>query len=228
MLSIIVPTHNEEKRIRATLLAVAGFLEKKRLPYEVIVVDDGTDATTGIVLALGKKNRKIRFIHFPLRLGKGGAVVEGFKAAKGDAVIYDADAATPPGEIPKLVEGLKKADVVVGSRKLPGSVVHGLSFTRRVASACFSTLASALFGLGIRDTQCGFKAVRRAACKKLVPQFVSKGFEWDVELLARAKRAGMRISEVPIEWFQRGGGTVRARDVWKMFWGLLALRKTLG
>ncbi len=227
MLSIIIPTHDEEKRIKGTLFLLIDFLEKNRAAYEIIVVDDGTDKTASIVAGLGKTNKKIRLLHFPSRLGKGGAVVEGMRVAKGDAVIYDADASTPPSEIPKLVKGLRKADVVAGSRKLPDSVVHGLPLTRAVASAVFSFLANLFFSLGVKDTQCGFKAVRRAACKKLVHGFVSRGFEWDVELLARAKRSGMKILEVPVEWTHRGGTTLRMKDVWKMFWGLVALKKTL-
>jgi len=227
MLSIIIHTHNEEKRIEETLRLLERFLDEKRINYEIIVVDDGTDKTAEIVATQGKANEKIRLLHFPSRLGKGGAVVEGFKAAKGDAVIYDADASTPPSEIPKLVEGLKKADVVVGSRKLRESSVRGLPLARAVASAGFSFLANLFFNLGVKDTQCGFKAVRRTAYKKLVPEFVSKGFEWDVELLVRAKKSGMKILEIPIEWTYRGGTTLRLKDVWKMFWGLVALKKIL-
>jgi len=227
MLSVIIPTHNEEKRITPTLRLLSDFLEKKYPAYEIIVVDDGTDATAEIVKKIGKHDGKIRRLHFPRRLGKGGAIMQGMRTARGDAVIYDADSSVPAHEIPKLVEGLGKADVAVGSRKLPGSVVRGLPFERKVTSAAFSLLTRILFNTGVRDTQCGFKAIRRQASKKLLPLLVSRGFEWDVELLARAKQKGMRILEVPVEWSHRGGSTLEPKDVWKMFLGLLALRKTL-
>jgi len=228
MISIIVPTHNEEKRIRGTLLLLEDFLENKRVDYEVIVVDDGSDATAAIAGKIARKNKRFQVLRFEKRQGKGGAIMRGMKAAKGDVVIYDADASAPAREILKLIEGLAKAAIVVGSRKLPDSLVHGVPPVRLVTSALFSLIVRILFNLGVRDTQCGFKAIRKAAVKKLLPQLKSTGFVWDVELLARAKNNKMRVLEVPIEWTFRAGGTMRPLDTLKMLYDLLALRKSLG
>ena len=228
MLSIIVPTHNEEKRIRGTLLLLEDFLEGRGTAYEIIVVDDGTDSTAEIAGRIAKKNKKIRVVHLEKRQGKGGAVMLGMREAKGDSIIYDADASAAPREIPKLAEGLKKADLVVGSRKVPSSVAVGMPLERVVTSAVFSFLVRLLFNLGVKDTQCGFKAIRKEAAKKLVRQVKSTGFVWDVELIARAKKNGLKVVEVPIEWTYRAGGTIKPLDTLVMLKDLLALRRSLG
>lgn len=231
MLSIIIPTHNEEKRVEPTLRALLSFLKHAHFNYEIVVVDDGTDATSEIVrqFAEENENKRIKLMHFPKRLGKGGAVKKGFLAARGDCLLYDADASTPPNEIPKLVEGLKTHEIVVGSRYAPGARAR-IQFHRRLAAKAFNALANALFALGVSDTQCGFKALRARAAKTLARELVHTGFEFDVELLARAKKHGFRVKEVAIEWRHVAGGPLEKsflevlKTAFKMLFGLVKLR----
>ncbi len=231
MLSVIIPTHNEEKRVKATLEALLKFLLKLRKPFELIVVDDGEDRTLYTVAEfVHDKRNHLRLLHFNERLGKGGALVKGIREAKGEDIItYDADGAVPPKEIPRMLHALEKYDVVIGSRALEKAVIVGrVPLRRRFASRSFNVLVNLLFRLGVRDTQCGFKGMKRKKVLSLLPQFKRRGFEWDVELLVKAKRAGLSIHEIPVEWRHKKEGKVVLRDVARMLKGVLALKKEIG
>jgi glycosyltransferase involved in cell wall biosynthesis len=238
--TILIPTHNEARRVHATLAQIATFLhrpETGRWNFDVLVMDDGTDSTAsdceGAATAL---NLPLRVIHSNRRLGKGGAVAQGIREAKGEIVVmYDADASTAPKEIPRLLEplyahfGKTRADISVGSRHAPGAKIGGVRKpTRQFASRGFRALTKSLFGLPLRDTQCGFKAFRKTpAFMRVVNETLATGFEWDVEILARAHRAGLPIAEVPIEWQDKAGSTVTPRDVWRMLNGIVAIHRRL-
>ncbi len=236
MLSIIIPTHNEAKRIRPTLEALTRFLRAKKTVFELVVVDDGTDATSEIVREFGEENSwlKLKLMHFPKRLGKGGGVKKGLEAARGEAlVVYDADAATPPSEIPKALEALKTSEVVIGSRAAQGAVVRGVAPHRSASSRVFNALVRLLFGLRFSDTQCGFKAFKKKPGKILARELTHSGFEFDVELLYRAKKHGFLIKEIPVRWKHVPGGPLEAgvfgvfKTALEMVWGLLKLRMEL-
>lgn len=228
MFTILIPTHNEENRIEETLEALFFFLSKhyRKVDFEVIIVDDGSDRTSHKVKEFGKDGGRIRFYHFPERLGKGAALMAGFRRARGSVIItYDADGAIPPREIPKMLEELRKFDLVIGSRSHPQSDIYGkVPFRRRIASLSFNTLVNLLFGLNVKDTQCGFKGIRISAVKKLLPLLKLKGFEWDVELIAKAKRHGFSISEIGIEWHHKKEGKVKVGDTINMLRGILRLK----
>ncbi|MBU1197139.1 glycosyltransferase [Candidatus Micrarchaeota archaeon] len=231
MFSIVIPTHNEEKRIHDTLEKLLKFLHRFRKPYEIIIVDDGHDRTLDIVSEfVHVKRNHVQLLRFNHRQGKGKALVEGMKKAKGDAIItYDADGAAPPKEIPKLLKELKRSDVVIGSRALEHAVIVGtVPNRRRIASKSFNTLIDFLFQLGVKDTQCGFKGIKRNKILPLLNQFKQHGFEWDVELLLRAKKAGLRIKEIPIEWHHKKEGKVVYRDVMRMLKGVVKLKREMG
>jgi glycosyltransferase involved in cell wall biosynthesis len=228
MFSIIIPTHNEENRIEATLEGLFFFLDRhyKKKEFEVIIIDDGSDRTKEKILEFRNGAHEIKFFHYPVRMGKGAALMEGFKKANGKFVItYDADGAIPPKEIPKLLSELEKYDIVIGSRHIKSSDIYGrIPIRRRFASFSFNTLVNLLFSLKIRDTQCGFKGIRKAAARKLVPLMKLKGFEWDVELLVKAKHHGFKIAEIGIEWHHKKEGKVKISDTAKMLSGILKLK----
>ncbi|MFH0971946.1 MAG: dolichyl-phosphate beta-glucosyltransferase [Candidatus Micrarchaeota archaeon] len=228
MFTLLIPTHNEENRIGETIEALFYYLTKhyQKKEFEVLIIDDGSDRTQQKVREFQSGIGKIRLFHFPHRLGKGGALMEGFKKAKGEFIItYDADGAIPPREIPKMLAELKKFDLVIGSRSHPDSDIYGrVPLRRRFASFSFNTLVNLLFNLRIRDTQCGFKGIRKKAAMKLVPLMNLNGFEWDVELLAKAKRHGMLIREIGIEWHHKKEGKVKFSDTAKMLAGIMRLK----
>lgn len=228
MLSIIIPTHNEEKRIEGTLLELISFLKKNKVKSELIISDDSRDNTLEIVKRIvGREGVACKMLHFKKRMGKGKAVTLAMKKAHWNALLYDADGSTPSNQIPKLLNALKECDVAIGSRSLPASAVKGVSLQRRIASKVFNFLVNLLFSLGIRDTQCGFKLIKKSAVKKLVPLLKTRGFEWDVELLWKAKRLGFRVCEIPIKWQFKGEGTIKGIPVktgLQMIAGLVRIR----
>mgnify|MGYP001571241496 CR=1 FL=1 len=232
MFSVIIPTHNEEKRIYATLARLLSFLRTNYAArFEVIVIDDGIDSTEKIVsrFAAQKKNN-LSLRHFSTRIGKGGAIMKGIRFARGQfCITYDADAAVPPKEIPGMLDALKSSDIVVGSRAVENAVIVGrVPLRRRFASRAFSLVVGFLFRLGVRDTQCGFKGFRRKRILPLLPRLHRTGFEWDVELLVKAKKAGLRLKEIPVEWHHKKEGKVVLRDVGRMLEGVLALKREIG
>jgi dolichyl-phosphate beta-glucosyltransferase len=233
VLTLIVPAYNESRRILPTLEQLTRELRALRLDYDVLVVAEGKDDTAQKVDRYARtRDARVRLATSAERLGKGGALALGMSLARGDVVFFDADAAMPAREIPKLLAGLERSDVVVGSRYLPESRASGITPFRLLASRIFNLLARVLFGLPLSDTQCGYKALRAEAVRKLLARpFFSRGWEWDIELLHRARSHGMSLAEVPIEWRHVPGGPLEEgrlagvfKTGWKMFWGVLRLR----
>lgn len=231
MLSIIIPTHNEENRIVKTLKQLLSWLDSQKLSYEIIIVDDSWDSTPKIIEFEKRKNKRIHFYHFSGRRGKGFALTQGFKKASGEiAVMYDADGSTPAFEIKKLIEALKHADVAIGSRKVFGANAEQPLLRRQLSSKAFNLLVNSLFHLGIKDTQCGFKAFTKRVYKKLALQIKSTGFEWDVEALARSKKLGFKLVEVGVCWRHKKGGSIQGFPMQtglKMLAGIAKMKKSL-
>jgi len=220
--SLVIPAYNEEHRIAPLFGMITGF------SGELIVVCDGTDRTAEVVegIALHRPDLTIRCLRFDHRLGKGGGVIEGLKAARAPLVgFFDADGSTGIGEMLRLFSATAAADGAIGSRWVDGSkltVRQGL--LRRMESRGFNLLIRVLFGLSYNDTQCGAKVFKKTAIDTVLPAMVSRGFEFDVELLWRLKNAGYSVIEVPIEWQNKGDSRVEKRDMIRMLSGLLKVR----
>ncbi|WP_214041587.1 dolichyl-phosphate beta-glucosyltransferase [Methanoculleus sp.] len=220
--TLVIPAYNEERRIRSLLKDISGFAG------DFVFVCDGTDATPEIIgsFADDHPSLRIRCLTFPARLGKGGGVVAGMKAAATPFVGYmDADGSTSLSEMERLFDCLATADGAIGSRWVPGSVLTvRQGFRRRVESRLFNLLVRLLFGLDYQDTQCGAKAFRKEALDAVLPFIRSTGFEFDVELLWRLRRNGYRVVEVPITWENRDESKVMTSDAKEMLRGMLRLR----
>lgn len=220
--SLVIPAYNEEKRIRSLLEDISGF------PGDLIFVCDGTDATPAVIGAFADDHPslRIRCLTFPARLGKGGGVVAGMKAASTPFVGYmDADGSTSLSEMGRLFDRLATVDGAIGSRWVPGSVLTvRQGFRRRAESRLFNLLVRLLFGLDYRDTQCGAKAFRKEALDTVLSSIRSIGFEFDVELLWRLRQSGYRVEEVPITWENRDESKVGASDAKEMLLGMVRLR----
>lgn len=203
--SIVIPAYNEEERIGDALAGCLPFFKKYNL--EIIVIADGTDNTPSIVERWSRENGCVRLLRSPERLGKGGAVRWGLGEAGGDAVGFmDADGAVEAGEFEKLLRELDRFEGAIASRRLPGSRALGPEAqSRRFFRWVFNRIANRLFGLGIRDTQCGAKVFRRDALRAVLPGLVCTGFEFDVELLWRFQRAGYTLREVPVSYRPKRG-----------------------
>ncbi len=231
MLSIIIPTYNEEKRIERTLGLLEKWLFQNRAlvpSYEIIISDDGSDGTVSKALSFAKKAKiPLKAIRVARREGKGGAIMKALANAKGDALLYDADAATHPKFIAYALEAAQNsgADLVLGSREMQGAKKTGnLPFERRLATKAFNLFVNALLGLSVTDSQCGFKFIKREAYRALLPKLKHKWYEFDVELIAKAKKAGFKIAEIPIEWRAIEGGKMKKRYTIGMVLGTLSLK----
>ena len=202
-LSIVFPAFNEALRLGKTLDSVRNYLEQQSLDYEILVVDDGShDATAGVGAEALAHCRHGRLISFPENRGKGAAVRAGALEASGRFVLFsDVDLSTPIEEEARLREALLQgADIAIGSRKLPGSrITRSQSALRQISGWIFNLSVRALGLASSRDTQCGFKMFRQKAVREIFPRLRIGGFAFDVESLFLARRAGLRIEELPPE-----------------------------
>lgn len=211
-LSIVLPAYNEERRIRATLLSIGRYLENRRIPAEVLVVDNGSDdGTAHVVEATALHYSEIRLIRQARRRGKGAAVRTGVLSSKGTWVLFaDADGSTPIEEIERLLyEASCGADVAIGSRALKAPDVRvERPLGRQLIGRLFAALVRWFATLQIADTQCGFKLFRREVADWIFSRQVLERFGFDVEVLFLARQFNCQISEVPVNWANVDGSKV--------------------
>ncbi|MFB3763677.1 MAG: glycosyltransferase [Methanotrichaceae archaeon] len=220
--SIVIPAYNEEARINGILLA----LTDKFPCQDIVVVCDGQDDTVGVVNDLSIKFPNIRVLSFNDRLGKGGALIEGFKAAKGEEICFvDADESIGVDDLENMFLALRDADGVIASRRLKESkILIEQPFKRRLASKAFNIFVKALFGLPFKDTQCGAKIFKRNAIYAILDELITSGFEIDVEILWRLRNKGYAIIEYPITWKHSEGSKFRLSHSWGMLISLIKIR----
>ena len=207
---------------------------------DVVVVDDGSRDGTGSIVAnrpeaQPRKAQPHRAAEPPrLRLvrakhgGKGAAVRTGMLASDGDLAIFtDADMATPPDQLPKLVAALANAEVALGSRIQPdGSDMRASQPPyRRFLGRVFHSLASLWVVGPVEDTQCGFKGFSREAAHDVFAEQVVTSIVFDVELIYLARRRGYRLAVVPIKWNDRRGSRMQPSPTLalRVAWDLLRI-----
>jgi glycosyltransferase involved in cell wall biosynthesis len=229
-LLLLIPAYNEETRIEPVLRDYAGFFQEHyHGKFQMVVILNGCkDDTLGVVQRAAREFFSISHLDFPAPIGKGGALIEGLKLAPlADLIGYvDADGATPPRAFLDLVKKSGAADCVIGSRWMPGAVIHqSQTGHRQFASRVFHFIVQLLFWMNIRDTQCGAKVMRRAAAEKIHPALRIADMAFDINLLYSMKRAGFRILEVPTEWTDKAGSKVAlARSSLTMFLSVVRVR----
>lgn len=232
-LSIVIPAFNEAARIGPNLDQIQRYLAVE-YPHdaEVLVVDDGsTDGTADLVSNRSAFYPALRLIRLERNQGKGAAVRVGILAARGRRILFaDADGATPIEEERRLSDAIASgAAVAAGSRYLDGDgIVRDRNLRRAMASAVFRSAAQLMVGVGIRDTQCGFKMFEADVAKHLFSHVRENGYLFDIEVLALARRSALQIREVAVNWSEKAGSKVRlVRDSLRMFAGLWRLRRRL-
>jgi dolichyl-phosphate beta-glucosyltransferase len=212
-LSIVVPSFNEQQRLRTTLRLLHAYLEEARIDHELILVDDGsTDGTLALMRQEATQRPRVRVVAILPNRGKGRAVKEGVRVAIGSMVLVtDADLSTPVEQLERLRAALDGgADIGIGSRAAPGAREVDQPIHRRLMGKTFNRLVRALILPGYRDTQCGFKLFRGDIARTLFRSLVIEGFAFDVEILWRAEQAGLRIQEVPVGWHPIAGSPAGA------------------
>ncbi len=181
----------------------------------VVVVNGSTDDTAGVVAGYAARFPQLRCLVEPRGIGKGGALIVGFRAARGDLVGFvDADGSTPPAAFQDLVDRIGDADVAVASRWCRGATVSPPQpLARRIASRVFNILTRLFFGLRLTDTQCGAKLMKREALADVVDGLGITRWAFDVDLLFQLKRTGHTIVEVPTTWHDVAGSKIQITAV---------------
>jgi len=229
-LLILIPAYNEEARIEPVLRDYARFFQQNYSgKFQLVVVLNGCrDDTLAVVQRVAREFNSISHLDFPAPIGKGGALIEGLKlAGNADLIGYvDADGATPPAAFLELVRKVGAPDCVIGSRWLPGAVIHqSQTGNRQFASRVFHFIVQLLFWMNISDTQCGAKVMKRAVVEKIHPTLRIADMAFDINLLYSMKRAGFRVLEVPTEWTDKAGSKVAlGRSSLTMFLSVVRVR----
>ena len=206
---VVIPTYDEADSIEPLVRAV-----RERLPAErrVLIVDDASpDGTGEIVDRLGRELGDVAALHRPGKLGIGPAYLAGFQEALagGAALVVqmDADLSHDPDELPSLLDTAERADLVIGSRYVPGGRVLDWGPGRRAISSLGNAYARAVLSVAVRDMTSGFKCWRREALEEIdLGSVRSQGYAFQVEMTYRAIRAGLEVVEVPITFRDRRVG----------------------
>jgi dolichyl-phosphate beta-glucosyltransferase len=208
-LSVVIPAYNESVRLPDTLSRLGELLPNAGT--ELVVVDDGsTDGTAATARSAASGTIPIRVVELPTNSGKGAAVRAGIGATTGDIVLYmDADLATEVSDLDQFLAHLERADVVVGSRAVPGAVVTNSTLLRRVMGRTFNRYVRLLTRLDVHDSQCGFKAFRGDVGRIVFSLSTVDRFAFDPEVLMIANMLDQRIVEVPVRWTAVEGSSVR-------------------
>ena len=227
-ISVVIPAYNEEKRLGGTLGRILSYMAEAGHDYEVVVVDDGSRDGTAAV-AESFSGRGVHTLRTPGNRGKGHAVRRGMLEAGKSLVLFsDADLSTPIEELEKLAAPVLagRAQIAFGSRAVAGSVIEvSQPFYRVAMGKTFNLLVRLIALRGFHDTQCGFKLFTRDAAREVFRRQRLDGFGFDVEILAIARRLGIRIAEVPVRWIDSAETRVHpVRDSTRMFLDLFRIR----
>jgi dolichol-phosphate mannosyltransferase len=226
---IIVPTYNE----RANLPSLVAEIHEVLPQADVLIVDDNSPDGTGLLAeAMAAKDRRVTVMRRPGKLGLGTAYLAGFRHALDQGYEYifemDADFSHDPAYLPAMLEAAQSADLVIGSRRVPGGRTENWGFLRRLISAGGSLYARTILGLGVRDLTSGFKCFRRHVLAALDLDAVrSEGYSFQIEMTYRALCRGFRVVEVPIVFVDRRVGQSKMSGrifaeamivVWRLRW----------
>jgi len=215
-LVMVVPTYNE----RDNLEWIVGRLRAAVPHADVLVVDDGSpDGTGDVADRLAASDAQMSVLHRREKAGLGAAYLHGFRVAleRGYDLVgeMDADGSHQPEELPRLVEAARDADLVIGSRWVPGGSVVNWPLSRRALSVGGNLYARVLLGVPVHDVTAGYRIFRRTTLETIdLGSVESAGYIFQTDLAFRTVRAGLRVVEVPIEFVERVRGESKmSRDV---------------
>ncbi|MCM8783424.1 MAG: glycosyltransferase family 2 protein [Candidatus Omnitrophica bacterium] len=224
--SVIVPVYNGSGFIESSLFEILKTLEKFLCPYEIIVVDDGSEDDTFFKLKrFAQKYPQIILTRNKKNFGKGRALKKGFRYCRGEWVVFmDADLSLHPEQISTFFDImlLDEADVVIGSKFHPNSRLN-YPLLRRILSLGYYYLIKILFGLPVRDTQTGLKLFKYEILERVFPKILVKRFAFDVEVLVNVHRLGYKIVEAPVKLDQHWQSSVDLSSILNIFKDTLAI-----
>ena len=225
---VIIPTYNEKDNVEIITRRLRAAVPTADL---LIADDNSPDGTGDIADALAAADEQIHVLHRPGKGGLGAAYIAGFRWALDQgydvAVEMDADGSHSPEQLPRLLDALRDADLVLGSRYVDGGEVQNWPVSRKVLSVGGNTYVRMALGLHLRDATGGYRAFRREALEKIDFATVdSQGYCFQVDLAWRAMRKGLRVVEVPITFVERERGqskmsrAIVAEALWRVtVWG---------
>jgi dolichol-phosphate mannosyltransferase len=233
---LCLPTYNERENLEPMIAALGEVLDTSR--DVVLVIDDGSpDGTGAIADRLATEHAWVSVLHRETKQGIGPAYIAGFRRALAegaDLVLeMDCDFSHDPADVPRLIAAAEDADLVLGSRYAPGGGTANWGLLRRVVSRGGCLYAQAILGLGVRDLTGGFKCFRRDALEAIdLGELSAHGYAFQIEATYRVKRAGLRVTEIPITFVERRAGASKmtgaivAEAIWRV--PLLRLRALIG
>lgn len=203
-LSVIIPTYNEEDNIRLLLEKLSS------LDYvgEIIVIDDGSeDSTVEIIKEIMNKDKRVILIERYRKLGLGTAYIEGIKKAKFDFIVtMDADLSHDPYELNKFIKEIQDFDLIIGSRRIKGSLIIGWGLYRYIIHLIANALVKSLLGIKINDATSGYRIYKTKSIKNIINLIKSKGFSFQIETLFFLFKFNYKIKEIPIIFVNRKKG----------------------
>jgi glycosyltransferase involved in cell wall biosynthesis len=206
---VVLPTYNEAGTISEVVTGVLASTPG----VDVLVVDDNSpDGTGRIADDIAAGERRVRVMHRPGKGGLGPAYLAGFRDGLSggyDAIVeMDSDLSHDPADVARLVDAVSRADLVIGSRYVPGGDTKGWSEGRRRLSRAGTAYAKLLLGLPLSDATSGFRCYRSAVLEAIpLDEIQSQGYAFQIELAWRAWTLGFRIVEIPIVFTERREGT---------------------
>jgi dolichol-phosphate mannosyltransferase len=232
---LILPTYNEAESIGPLVRAALPRLDQAGVEPHILVVDDGSPDGTGEVAdRLAAELESVEVLHRPRKEGLGPAYLAGFEIALdrgADLVLeMDSDLSHDPDDLPRLLAATSTADLVLGSRYVPGGGIEQWGAVRRALSRGGSAYARRILGVAVRDLTGGFKCFRRKVLEQIdLGDVQADGYAFQIELTYRAILGGFEVSEVPIVFRERQAGRSKMtmRIALEAVWKVPALRLRL-
>lgn len=233
-LTVIMPAYNEGMHIHDNLLKASEIISGFVRNYRIIAVDDGSsDNTLSEIISASEADSKISYISYKPNQGKGKAITNGVLYANSDYVAFlDSDLELNPAMLKGFLKTMKEknADIVIGSKLHKDSKLE-YPLSRRIMSIGYYVVLKIMFRLDIKDTQTGIKLFRTRVIKTLTENMITDGYAYDIEILAKANKAGCRILEMPIELkFKRERkekSRISFKTSFKVFKDTLKIKKSL-
>ncbi len=235
--AVVMPTYNERDNVES----MANRVRRGMPTADLLVVDDNSpDGTGDIADKLAAEDPHIQVMHRAGKAGLGSAYIAGFKWALergyGAVVEMDADGSHRPEELPALLAALKGADLVIGSRYVPGGTVVNWPKSRELLSRGANLYARLMLGIQVKDATAGFRAYRTSTLRRIgLDNVESQGYCFQIDLVLRTIKAGLTVREVPITFVERVHGaskmsrSVMAEAFWRVAaWSLTARRRSPG
>lgn len=204
-ISIIIPCYNEGFKLNSNIQKIVEYLGTIHplITKEIVLVNDGsTDNTNEIINIIANKIHDVKTVSYEKNRGKGYAIKMGMQKSEAEWLIFmDADLSTDLSALSEVLLQKENADFIIGSRRFEESIlVKEQGAMRKIVGSCCSILTNIIIPLGIKDTQCGFKAIKAECAKVLIEKQKVERFAFDVEYLYICKLRGLVIKEIPVIW----------------------------